>query len=80
MKHPLRVHSVGVLTRKSFYRLGDKVDCYQDVLAAFIVREWSHEIDTPDIKDVNLEVQIQWHCIPCTDIPMLLTSATVSDK
>jgi hypothetical protein len=44
------------LTRKSFYPLGDIVDCYEGVLAAFRVREWSHEIDTLDIKDVDLEV------------------------
>jgi hypothetical protein len=80
MKHPLRVHSVGGSTRKSFYPLGDIVDCYQDVLAAFRVREWSHEIDTPDIKDVDREDRSQRHCIPCIDIPMLLTSAAVSNK
>jgi hypothetical protein len=56
MKYPLRVHSVGGSTRKSFYPLGDIVDCYHDVLAPFRVREWSNEIDTPDIKDVDLEV------------------------
>jgi hypothetical protein len=55
------VHSIGVSTRKSFYPLGDIVDCYQDVLAGFRVREWSHEIDTPDIKDVDPEVQSQRH-------------------
>jgi hypothetical protein len=59
MKHPLRVHSVGGSTRKSFYPLRDIVDCYQDVLAAFRVRKWFHEIDTPDIKDVDLEVRSQ---------------------
>jgi hypothetical protein len=56
MKYPLRVHSVGGSTRKSFYPLGDIVDCYHDVLAPFRVREWSNEIDTPDIKVVDLEV------------------------
>jgi hypothetical protein len=56
MKYPLRVHSVGDSTRKSFYPLGDIVNCYQYVLATFRVRDWSHEIDTPDIKDVDLEV------------------------
>jgi hypothetical protein len=80
MKHPLRVHSVGGSTRKSFYPLGDIVDCYQDVLTAFRVREWSHEIDTLDIKDVDLEIQSQWHCIPCIDIPMLLISAAALNK
>jgi hypothetical protein len=80
MKHPLRVQSVGGLTRKSFYPLGDIVDCYQDVLTVFRVREWSHEIDTPDIKYVALEVQSQVHCIPCIDIPMLLTSVVASKK
>jgi hypothetical protein len=80
MKHHVRVHSISGSTRKSFYQLGDNVDCYQDILAAFRVREWSHEIDTPDIKDVDLEVQSQWHCIPCIDIPMLLTSATALGK
>jgi hypothetical protein len=80
MKHALRVHSVGDSKRKSFYPPGDIVDCYQDVVAAFKVREWSHEIDTPDIKDVDLEVPSQWHCIPCIDIPMLLTSAAASNK
>jgi hypothetical protein len=80
MKHPLRVHSVSDSTKKSFYSLGDIVDCYQDVLATFKVREWSHEIDTPDIKDVDLGVRSQWHCNPCIDIPMLLTSAAASNK
>jgi hypothetical protein len=80
MKHPLRVHSVDGSTRKSFYPLGDIVDCYQDVLAAFRVREWSHEIDTPDIKGVDLEVQSQQHCIPYIDISRLLTSAAASNK
>jgi hypothetical protein len=56
MTHPLRVHSVDDSTRKSFYPLGDIVNSYQDILAAFRVREWSHEIDIPDIKDVDLEV------------------------
>jgi hypothetical protein len=56
MKHHLQVHSISGSTRKSFYPLGDTVDCYQDVLAAFRVREWSHEINAPDIKDVDLEV------------------------
>jgi hypothetical protein len=56
MKHILQVHSNGSSTRKRFYLLGDIIDCYQDVLVAFRVREWSHEIDTPDIKDVDLEV------------------------
>jgi hypothetical protein len=50
------VHSIGGSIRKSFYPLREIVDCYQDVLIAFRVREWSHEIDTPNIKDVNLEV------------------------
>jgi hypothetical protein len=80
MKYPLRVHSVGGSTIKSFYPLGDIVDCYQDVLTTFRVREWSHEIDTPDIKDVDLEVQSQRHCIPCIDIHMLLTSVAASNK
>jgi hypothetical protein len=80
MKHPLQVHSVSGSTRKSFYPLGDIVDYYQDVLAAFRVREWSHEIDTPDIKDVDLEVRSQCHYIPCIDISMLLTSAAASNK
>jgi hypothetical protein len=80
VKHPLWVHSVGGSTRKSFYLLGDIVDCYQNVLVSIRVREWSHEIDTPDIKDVDLEVWSQQHCIPCIDIPMLLTSATASNK
>jgi hypothetical protein len=39
MKHPLRVYSVDGSTRKSFYPLGDIVDCYQDVLATFRVRD-----------------------------------------
>jgi hypothetical protein len=39
MKYPLRVHSVGGSTRKSFYPLGDIVDCYHDVLAPFRVRD-----------------------------------------
>jgi hypothetical protein len=39
-----------------YYPIGEIVNCYQDVLTAFRVREWSLEIDTPDIKDVNLEV------------------------
>jgi hypothetical protein len=56
MKHPLQVNSIGSSTRKSFYPLEDIVDCYQDVLTAFRVRECSHEIDTPDIKDADLEV------------------------
>jgi hypothetical protein len=56
MKHPLRVHSVSGATRKSFYPLGGIVDCYQDVHAALRVREWSHEIDAPNAKDVDLEV------------------------
>jgi hypothetical protein len=59
MKHPIRVHSIGGLTRKSFYLVGDIVDHYHDVVASFRVREWSHEIDTPDIKDVNLKVRSQ---------------------
>jgi hypothetical protein len=80
MKHPLQVHSIGGSTRKSFYPLGDIVDCYQDVLAAFKVREWSNEIDTPDIKDVDLDVRSQWHCIPCIDIPMLLAFAAALYK
>jgi hypothetical protein len=80
MKHPLRVHSIGGSTRKSFYPLGDIVDCYQDVLAAFRIREWSHAIDTLDINDVDLEVSSQWHYIPFTDISMLLTFAAVSNK
>jgi hypothetical protein len=71
MKHPLSVHSVRSSTRKSFYPLGDIVDYYQDILAAFRVREWSHEIDTPYIKDVDLEDRSQQHCIPDIDIPML---------
>jgi hypothetical protein len=49
------VHSIGSSIRKSFYPLGDTVDCYEDVLAAFRVKEWFHEIDTPDIKGVDLE-------------------------
>jgi hypothetical protein len=73
-------HSVSGSTSKSFYPLGDIVDCYQDVLAAFRVWEWSHEIDTPDIKDVDLEVRSQRHCISCIDIPMLLTSTAASNK
>jgi hypothetical protein len=80
MKHPLRVHSIGNSRRKSFYPLGDIVDCYQDVLASFRVMVWSHEIDTLDIKDVDLEVQSQCFCIPCIDIPMLLTSVVASNK
>jgi hypothetical protein len=80
MKHPLRVHGVIGSTRKRFYPLRDIVDYNQDILVAFRVREWSHEIDTPDIKDVNLEVRSQRHCIPCIDIPMLLTSVTMSKK
>jgi hypothetical protein len=60
--------------------LGDIVACFQDVLAAFTVMEWSHEIDTLDMKDVNLEVRCQRHCIPCIDIPMLLTSVAASNK
>jgi hypothetical protein len=74
------VHSIGGSTRKSFYPLGDIFDSYQDVLIALRVREWYHEIDTLDIKDVDLEVQSQWHCIPCIDIPMLLTSAAAPNK
>jgi hypothetical protein len=53
------VHSVGGSTSKSFYPLGEIVDYYKDVLTAFRVREWSHEIDTPDIKNVDLEVRSQ---------------------
>jgi hypothetical protein len=45
MKYSLRVHSVDGSIGKSFYPLGDIVDYYQDVLATFRVREWSHEID-----------------------------------
>jgi hypothetical protein len=74
------VHSIGGSTRKSFYPLGDIVDSYQGVLIALRVREWYHEIDTLYIKDVDLEVQSQWHCIPCIDIPMLLTSAAAPNK
>jgi hypothetical protein len=80
MKHPLQVHSVGGSKRKSLYPLGGIVNCYQDVLTAFRVREWSHEIDTPDIKDVDLEVRSQGHYIPYIEIPMLLTSAAASNK
>jgi hypothetical protein len=80
MKHPLRVHSIGSSTRKSFYPLGDIVDCYQDILATFRVREWSHEIDTPNSKAIDLEVRSQQHCILCIDIPMILTSAVASNK
>jgi hypothetical protein len=80
MKHPLRVHSIGGSTRKTLYPLGDIVDCYQDVLIAFRVREWSHEIDSLDIKDANLDVRSQLHYIPCIDIPMLLTFAAASNK
>jgi hypothetical protein len=57
VQHPVRVHSVSGSTRKRFYPLGDIVDYYQDVLTAFRVREWSHEIDTPNIKDVDLEIR-----------------------
>jgi hypothetical protein len=56
MKHHLQVHSVGGSTRKSFYPVGDIVDYYQNVLTTFRVRLWSHEINTPDIKDVDFKV------------------------
>jgi hypothetical protein len=35
MEHPLRVHSIGSPTRKSFYPFGDIVDGNQDVFTNF---------------------------------------------
>jgi hypothetical protein len=35
MKHPIRVHSISNLTRKSFYLFRDVVNSNQDVFAAF---------------------------------------------
>jgi hypothetical protein len=57
MEHLLWVHGIGSPTRKSFYQFRDIVDGNQDVLIAFWVREWPHEINSPDIEDINLEIQ-----------------------
>jgi hypothetical protein len=80
MEHPLRVHSIGSLTRNNFYPFRDVVDDNQDVFAAFLVRERSYEINSPDIEDTNLEIQSQWHCMPCIDISVPLTPVASSNK
>jgi hypothetical protein len=56
MEHPLRVHSIDSPTRKSFYPFRDIVDGNQDIFTAFWVREWPHEINSPNIEDINLEI------------------------
>jgi hypothetical protein len=39
-----------------------------------------HEINSLDIKDINMEIQNQWHCVPCIDISVPLILAAASNK
>jgi hypothetical protein len=80
MEHPLRVHSIGSPTRKSFHPFRDVVHSNQEVFATFWFREWPHEINSLDIEDTNLKIQSYWHCIPYIDISVPLTSVVASNK
>ena len=49
------------LCRHSFYPFRDIVHSNQDELVAEGIWEWSHEVDTPNIKNFNFKNRIQGH-------------------
>jgi hypothetical protein len=60
--------------------LGDIVDCHQDVLTVPRLWKWSHVGNTPEIKEFDLEVVVEWYGISRIDIPVPLTCSTPSDE
>jgi len=45
----------------SFYPFRDVIDSNQNELVAEGIREWSHEVDTPNIKNFNFQDRVQGH-------------------
>ena len=49
------------LSWHSFNPLRDVININQNELVAEGVREWSHEVDTPNIKNFNFQDRVQGH-------------------
>ena len=64
------------LTCNCLHPFGHIVHSNQDVQIALEVREGSHEINAPHIKDLNNQNRIKGHHIPPRNAPKLLTTLT----
>ena len=49
------------LCRHNFYLFRDIVHNNQNELVAEGIREWPHEVDTPNIKNFNFQDRVQGH-------------------
>ena len=56
--------------------LGNIVNNHKDVEVPIRVREWSHEVDAPNIKKLHNQDQVQRHHIPSSNTPNFLASLT----
>ena len=79
-KHLLGVLCINSSTWHGFNPLGDISNCLQDVLIAFWLWKHAHVVDSPDIKELYLEVVGEWHGISWIDIPVPLTRSTPPDE
>ncbi len=66
-EHLLGMPRIRGATRHSLNPFGDIVDCHQNVLAVAGLRERSHEVYTPNIEYLNLQVVCDGHCIVSSD-------------
>ena len=45
----------------NFYQFRDVIDSNQNELVAEGIREWSYEVDTPNINNFNFQDRVQGH-------------------
>jgi hypothetical protein len=79
-KHLLRVSGISSSAWQSFDTFGNIVDCHLDVFTVLRFQEWSHVINIPAIKQLDLEVVSEHHGISWINVAMLLTRSASSDK
>ena len=79
-KHLDRALVIRSSTWQGLNPLGNIINCHQDVLIIAGFWKWSHEINSPDIEELDLEIGCQGHGIFCVDVAVLLTCSTSSDK